>query len=39
VPESKKDQTIRDLRSANDELLSERRQLMEDVDNLEEQIK
>lgn len=34
-PESKKDQTIRDLRAANDELLQERRTLMDAVDNLE----
>lgn len=38
-PEQKKDQTIRDLRGANEELLAERRQLMEAIDNLEEQNK
>jgi len=38
-PENKKDQIIRDLRTTNDELLAERRQLMETVESLQEQSK
>jgi len=38
-PENKKDQIIRDLRTTNDELLAERRQLMETVESLQEQNK
>jgi predicted nuclease with TOPRIM domain len=33
-PEGRRDQTIRDLKAANDELLAERRQLMDTVESL-----